>query len=46
MASVKARRGVFVATCKFSGPALEFARNNRIECIDLEQLAEIIKKIY
>ncbi len=46
MASVKARRGIFVATCKFSVPALEFARNNRIECIDLEQLVEIINKIY
>lgn len=46
MASVKARRGIFVTTCKFSAPALEFARNNRIECIDLEQLVEIINKIY
>lgn len=46
MASVKARRGIFVATCKFSVPALEFAKNNRIECIDLEQLVEIINKIY
>ncbi len=46
MASVKARRGIFVATCKFSTPAIEFARNNRIECIDLEQLVEIINKIY
>jgi len=46
MSSVRARRGIFIATCKFTDNAKEFAMNHRIECIDLDKLIEVVNQIY
>ncbi len=46
MSSVRANRGIFVATCRFTDNAKEFALKHRIECIDLEKLIEIVNQVY
>lgn len=46
MSCVRANRGIFVATCKFTDNAKEFASKHRIECIDLERLIEIVNQVY